>query len=237
MRALVLVVLTAASACAAGSSGGGGDGGAQATSSSTTGSGGGQGGQEAGTGGAGGMGGGLGGMGGMGGMAASVCGDGVVGAGEECDDGNADPSDRCDACKVHCLQGELQWLGNKHCYADFNTQKINFASALQACASKGGYLASVTSQAEQDFVFGVLIDKSVLLPRWLGLTDLATEGTFVWSSGEPFSYTHWGAQQPDNYNDAEDCVEMYHVTGEWNDDNCTYEYEYVCEYTPAGLKP
>ncbi|MDC3957094.1 hypothetical protein KEG38_24745 [Polyangium jinanense] len=213
----------AAWGCAAGAGGSGGDGGGQEPSSSATGGEGGSGGAGGGTGGAGGAGGG------------AVCGDGILAGSEECDDANDDPADRCDGCVVKCPEGEKKWPGNNHCYVEFTAQKTNFANAHGACAATGGYMVTVTSQAEQDFLFDTVIDKTILLPRWLGLTDIATEGTFVWESGEPLAYTHWGQDQPDDYNASEDCVEMYHVTGEWNDDNCTYEYHYVCEYTPSGL--
>ncbi|MDI1451053.1 lectin-like protein [Polyangium sp. 6x1] len=232
LGSFVLGMSLGAWGCAAGNGGSGGDGGGQEPSSSATGGGGGNGG----AGGSGEVAGGAGGDGGGAGAGGgAVCGDGILAGSEECDDANADPTDRCDGCAVKCLEGEQKWSGNNHCYAEFTAQKTNFANALQACATSGGYMVTVTSQAEQDFLFGTVIDKAILLPRWLGLTDIDTEGTFVWGNGEPLAYTHWQQNQPDDYNASEDCVEMYHVTGEWNDDNCTYEYHYVCEYAPPGL--
>jgi cysteine-rich repeat protein len=180
--------------------------------------------------------GGMGGAGGMGGMGgAGVCGDGVISGAEECEDGNTNPDDRCDKCQVVCLQGEHEFSGNHHCYVDFNVAIVTYSSALVSCDGKGGKLVSITSQAEQDFVFNSVLDKSIAHPRWIGLTDLATEGMYKWESSEPVAYTHWLSGQPDNFQDSEDCVEMFQGTGEWNDDNCTYEYEYICEFIPAGI--
>jgi cysteine-rich repeat protein len=167
----------------------------------------------------------------------SVCGDGVVSGAEECDDANMVATDRCDQCVVTCLGGEHKWSGNNHCYSEFTAQKTTYATAQQACKAKGGYLVSITSPAEQDFVYGTVIDKSVLLPRWLGLTDIAKEGTFAWETGEPVAYVHWTTGQPDDFQGTEDCAELYHVTGEWNDDNCTYEYHYVCEFAAPVKAP
>ena len=33
---------------------------------------------------------------------------------------------------------------------------------------------------------------------WIGLTDETVEGSWEWSSGEPFGYSHWGLFEPDN---------------------------------------
>ncbi|EYF04947.1 Hypothetical protein CAP_3758 [Chondromyces apiculatus DSM 436] len=237
MRGILLAVVAATVGCAAGN---GDDAtGGQGASTSASGGGGGAGGGAT-TGGGGGAGGtgGVGGAGGAGGAGGgSVCGNGIVEPTEACDDGNDDPGDRCDDCLVQCRQGEHKWEDNDHCYGEFTAQKINYEAAKQVCLSQGGYLVSLTSQAEQDFVFDTVIDPAIALPRWLGLTDLTTEGTFAWESGEPFAYTNWEAGQPDDFEGTEDCVEMYHVTGEWNDDNCTYEYHYVCEYEVAAPQP
>lgn len=51
---------------------------------------------------------------------------------------------------------------------------------------------------------------------WLGLNDVATEGTFVYTSGEPTTYTNWEPGEPNNVGD-EDYVAMYSGNGRWVD--------------------
>ena len=67
---------------------------------------------------------------------------------------------------------------------------------------------------------------------WLGLSDINTEGTFVWSDGTPLDFHYWAKHQPNNFQN-EDCV---HTLGfqqdhkyEWNDVNCTNCYRFSCK--------
>ena len=60
---------------------------------------------------------------------------------------------------------------------------------------------------------------------WLGLNDVALEGTFVWANGEYVTYTNWGANEPNNYTGfgptGEDFVSLFgpngYVPTTWND--------------------
>jgi len=50
----------------------------------------------------------------------------------------------------------------------------------------------------------------------LGLNDRDVDGIFVWSSGEPVSYTNWFSGEPNSINGNEDYGAM-HLSGEWSD--------------------
>src|SRR5262249_23259674 len=50
-----------------------------------------------------------------------------------------------------------------------------------------------------------------------GLTDAAMEGTFVWVSGEPVTYTNWNPGEPNNSGGNENYTEMLGSNGQWND--------------------
>lgn len=65
---------------------------------------------------------------------------------------------------------------------------------------------------------------------WIGGSDQQVEGVFVWiDSGNSFTFTNWHANQPDNYNNDEHCVEMFARTGEWNGRHCSHSTPFVCE--------
>ncbi|MDW3195083.1 MAG: SdrD B-like domain-containing protein [Cytophagales bacterium] len=101
---------------------------------------------------------------------------------------------------------------NGHTYFVTNTSIGKFWPDSESTAQTfGGHLVAINSQEENDFV-RTLTNNTF----WIGLNDLDSEGNFVWSNGDPVSYTNWGAGEPNN-NNNEDVVEMSPVTGLWND--------------------
>lgn len=92
----------------------------------------------------------------------------------------------------------------------------------RAAVALGGHLATVRNQAEQDWIFhtfGSYGGLNRLL--WIGLNDVASEGHFVWSSGELVNFTRWAPGEPNNALTDEDFVTMYQPghsqAGRWND--------------------
>ena len=73
---------------------------------------------------------------------------------------------------------------------------------------------------------------------WIGLSDSSIEGTFQWEADNSLiNYTHWATEEPNDFGDVEDCVEVVSgaVAGFWNDDFCDSEKLYICE-RPGGKK-
>ena len=66
---------------------------------------------------------------------------------------------------------------------------------------------------------------------WIGLTDLATRGQWVWAdTGTAASYLKWGHEQPGGGN--EHCVTMgdeADVHYLWHDFQCTFLQYFICE--------
>ena len=77
---------------------------------------------------------------------------------------------------------------------------LNWVSADAYTQANGQFLVSINSQEENDFIHG-LVSELVLI----GLSDLAEEGTPVWSNGDVLDYTNysdcaWCAPNDENHN-------------------------------------
>ena len=66
---------------------------------------------------------------------------------------------------------------------------------------------------------------------WIEATDVAKEGTFIWTSdNSTVGFGNWYPGEPNNYNN-EDCVNICR-NEHWNDADCNRKYSYICQ-TPA----
>lgn len=116
---------------------------------------------------------------------------------------------------------------NGHSYYR-STGSMTWTDARQACLNMGGHLVTVTSAAENNFIFN-------LWPSgWIGLTDEVSEGTWRWVTGEPFSWSNWNGGEPNNAGN-EDYIQFV-GGGKWNDlPNVSLpyvlEFEYIVTFT------
>ena len=56
--------------------------------------------------------------------------------------------------------------------------------AIEACQERGGNLATIRNQAEQDAAFAAVPSGA---RAYIGLNDRDTEGSFVWADGSAVS--------------------------------------------------
>ncbi len=90
----------------------------------------------------------------------------------------------------------------------------SWTGAQADAESKGGHLATVTSEAEWNAmknVLGTAVNKLL----WLGGTDESQEGVWAWVTGELWSYTRWIPGEPNNTDGHEHY--LGELNGIWND--------------------
>lgn len=112
------------------------------------------------------------------------------------------------------IEWKISEGGNGHSYelvGNFNnfTNRWNWETCRRMAWASGGHLATITSEAENQFVITKVM-RTNSLPTWIGLTDRTEYGGhdfkglvnpqtngWVWITGEPVQYTFWQGRQPD----------------------------------------
>ena len=112
----------------------------------------------------------------------------------------------------------------------FVNREVTWFEAKKLCENMGGHLATIGSAEENAYVLGIVQNTQA----WLGATDRANEGEWRWITGEPFNYTNWAGNQPDNCGGEQEEGESYlHFSwesgGQWNDNAGCALLPFVCE--------
>uniref|UniRef100_A0A669DRX8 C-type lectin domain-containing protein n=1 Tax=Oreochromis niloticus TaxID=8128 RepID=A0A669DRX8_ORENI len=124
-----------------------------------------------------------------------------------------------DSCSK-CEEGWEQHGGK--CYY-FSTSKSSWNKSRDDCRAKGGDLVKIDSREEQ---------------FWIGLTDSAEQGRWLWVDGSPLnkSLSYWNDSGPDNWPE-DDCVLMGdkgdRYLKSWSDASCKVSHRSICEKPAA----
>ena len=107
-------------------------------------------------------------------------------------------------CPIICCSDLIQWStavgGNGH-YYELIHQDLSWMEAHQLAQNSGGYLATVTSLAENQWITETF-NESSLHHVWLGgyqdFDATAIDSSWHWVTDEPWSYANWGGYLDDN---------------------------------------
>jgi hypothetical protein len=125
----------------------------------------------------------------------------------------------------------------------FCTDRIEEPDARAACEDWGGDLVTVSDSAEDAWLMSTAqaIESFASGAKWwIGFNDEASEGSFVWRSGQAVTWTNWGTGEPNNSygSSPEDCTVLIwapsvYGRGSWNDLPCTGSVDstqtFICE--------
>ena len=110
----------------------------------------------------------------------------------------------------------VQWATNGHCYEAVTSSPLTWEQAGQAAVAMSwmgmsGHLATITSQAEGDFLSSVMPVGYYWLAAYQDPWDSPPDQNWHWPTAEPWSYTNWAPREPnDYYGRALDwCLEWY----------------------------
>jgi hypothetical protein len=126
---------------------------------------------------------------------------------------------------------------NGHFYEFVSASAITWTAAKVAAEARTynglqGYLATITSAEENAFAFS-----KVNAVGWIGASDAANEGQWVWAvgpeAGQPLNgnYSNWGSGEPNNAGNED--YAHFRSDAKWNDlrnSYGTYVQGYVVEY-------
>jgi hypothetical protein len=152
------------------------------------------------------------------------------------------------------LAGPITNPANGHLYFLLGTG--SWVEGEVAALALGGHLATVRSQAEQDWIYAtfgnyqgtrhdLLIGLYDTNPRYNSTNILDRRSEFAWVSGEPVAYTNWASGEPNNGGGA-DVGEFYafiwgfgagtNYSGYWND--CQADLGgFICALAEVPLAP
>ena len=137
---------------------------------------------------------------------------------------------------AHVCDSKKWTTEGDRCYRYFSQDGLSYQQMQAKCVQAGGELARVDNDKQS-----ALVNKLAGKARaFIGLTDAATEGHWMWADGTAPTYTNWGAGEPNDRQviGGEDCAIInWGTAGKWNDAKCNsndYSEGYVCSAVVAA---
>lgn len=137
-----------------------------------------------------------------------------------------DCCERSSPCEYRPAQWKASDGGNGHWYQlRFGSPGLSWEASQSHAESIGGHLATLTSAAENDFVFGIAnataaYGGSPVVGPWLG--GRLVGNAWTWVTGEAWGFTNWLPPNPDGpgtWNEDRTCLTS--SAGRWNDFNAS----------------
>ena len=138
--------------------------------------------------------------------------------------GNSSDKDCVEDC-----QGDWEANG-QHCYF-WSKHNTSWFEADRFCRKRGAHLASVTSNATNDYILrGLAKSRTAYTSNtlWIGGTDREVEGVWTWTDGSAWEFTYWGYHRPGRDNNRQNCLQYDNYNQKWWDWKCHTTHRFLC---------
>ena len=136
-----------------------------------------------------------------------------------------------------CMGGTMAQVAPDGSCLVFVSTPVTYVNAKAACTAMNAHLAVLKTAALDTFAEQFIGTTNT----WIGLSDRATEMTFVWDDGSALVFANWGLNEPNNGGNTyqEDCVIIAGMrsTKQWDDRPCdatevptSGNFAYLCQY-------
>lgn len=136
-------------------------------------------------------------------------------------------------CPEEIIDGFIPLGDFNHHQYQLSENTSKWMHALQTCDDQGGYLTVVDNALENDFLRQAIKSHSVST-AYIGLTDVAADGSFLWSNGTQMDYENWNQLPPIN-GQADFAYLGAWTDGPWYLAGQYTEKQFVCEFSCEDL--
>ncbi|KAK3508500.1 hypothetical protein QTP70_031357 [Hemibagrus guttatus] len=137
--------------------------------------------------------------------------------------------------QLHAERDEMKKMQKKLNYTIkqrlryFVTKRMGWNETRQECVTRGADLVIINSREEQEY-----LSQMVTGEAWIGLSDIAEEGKWMWVDGTTMTTEFWWQGEPNDYDGIEDCAATGSKFAEaevttWADYPCGTELQAICE--------
>jgi hypothetical protein len=144
-------------------------------------------------------------------------------------------------CPNQCIGAAYNGVGYMFC---FGNQERIWNDASTECKNHNMHLVRVDDAAQNSFIRKTALSVGYSDTIWLGGSDSAHDGMWMWMDGTQFwqggvnghtvdgLYAGWDVGQPNNATGAEDCAAMWTNIEGWHDATCGLRHAFMCQGTP-----